>query len=100
MFFWEWPAQRRIPKLEQCGMNDPHALGADLGPAEQPWLSAHRENPQGVFGVVGVDGQFWINEVETQRVLAFACVLERIARHEVDALALGVAPGPPPCVST
>ncbi len=69
---------------------------ADLGPAEQPVLSPHRDHPQGALEVVGVDGNIRVAEVDPQRRLATVGIHQRLgerrAVHQIEALALGVTP--------
>jgi hypothetical protein len=72
-------------------------LRAQLGPAEQPVLLTHWDNPQGAFEVIRVDRYLWIIQVDQQASPALTDVCQRAkggtARQESLLVELAVDPG-------
>ena len=98
------------PAGGQLALHDADLFGAHLGPAEEPVLAPHGDDPQGPPRVVGVDGHGGSPQVDLQRGLVVGDTLaiapafppplaiigqgsgQGIAVHQADALTLLEAP--------
>ena len=77
-------------------LDDADMLGAELGPAEQPRLSAHGDHTQRALQMIGIDRHVGISEKDLEAGASLARIGERLGervrRREPLALKLGIDP--------